>query len=85
MATQQQKSPLEGTHGIVNSLKSRECYNPSTIKLVGAELPPDVEKKYAPNAEILALKGDPAKEKLWQRDAICVITLTGQVSTTVPI
>lgn len=50
-------------HGIVNSLKSRGIYNPSTIKLVGAELPPDVEKKYAPNAEILALKGDPAKGK----------------------
>jgi putative heme-binding domain-containing protein len=50
-------------HGIVNSLKSRGIYNPATTKLVGAELPPPVEKKYPPNAEILALKGDPVKGK----------------------
>ena len=50
-------------HGIVNSLKSRGIYNPATTKLVGAELPPPVEKKYPPNAEILALTGDPVKGK----------------------
>ncbi|MDB4721883.1 c-type cytochrome [Verrucomicrobiales bacterium] len=50
-------------HGIVNSLKSRGIYNPSSIKLVAAELPPEVEREYKPNAEILALKGDPVKGK----------------------
>ena len=50
-------------HGIVNSLKSRGIYNPATTKLVGAELPPPVEKKYPPNAEILTLKGDPVNGK----------------------
>ena len=50
-------------HGIVNSLKSRGIYNPATTKLVGAKLPPPVEKKYPPNAEILALIGDPVKGK----------------------
>ena len=50
-------------HGIVNSLKSRGIYNPSSIKLVAAELPPEVEREYKSNSEILALKGDPVKGK----------------------
>ncbi len=50
-------------HDIVNSLKSRKIYNPSSIEIVAAELPPQVDRKYPPNSEILALKGDPEKGK----------------------
>ena len=50
-------------HDIVGSLKSRGIYNPSSVKLVGAVLPPPVKREYAPAAKILAMKGDPARGK----------------------
>ena len=50
-------------HDIVGSLKSRGIYNPSSVKLVGAVLPPPVKREYAPTAKILAMKGDPARGK----------------------
>jgi putative heme-binding domain-containing protein len=50
-------------HDIVESLKSRGIYNPSSIKLVSVVLPPPVKREYAPTAKILAMKGDPARGK----------------------
>jgi putative membrane-bound dehydrogenase-like protein len=50
-------------HDIIGSLKSREIYNPSSIKLVSIVLPPPVKREYAPTAKILAMKGNPARGK----------------------
>ncbi len=51
-------------HGIIRSLTSRNIYDPGKVKLVPVVLPPPVERKYAPIAEILALKGDAARGKI---------------------
>ncbi len=50
--------------GVDSELKRRKLYDPANVELVQAIAPPAPKSKLPPMAEILALKGDPAKGKI---------------------